>query len=616
MPNERPDSAIMSCLAASLFVLCACPPSSSGCSDGGTLCAGRCVALDSTLSSCGACGHACAADETCAAGTCRSTDASLSGLSASVGALTPGFSSEVSSYRLTVPLLTSAIRLTPRARSPRAAITVDGQRVPSGEPSADLARPNLVSTPIYVQVTAEDGVTQRGYRVLPLWRDLQTLSASNPSSGGCFGEVLAVSGDTLVVGEPCPPDGGLLDAGVAPGGTVSAFVRADGAWVFQGNLDPGGLEGYLPGDTPGPLVSFGASVAISGDTVVVGAPLEAPRDLPGPGGQPIDSGAVYVFVRANGVWHRQAHLVPAHPVSGERFGAAVSVFGDLLVVGAPDESGASTGVDGDPADQRASASASGAAFVFNRRGAGWDQQAYLKASNTGRGDSLGASVAASRELVAVGAPGEASSATGIDGDQSSDGAPGSGAAYAFGRAGGAWSQVAYLKASNTDRGDAFGTAVAMQGSFLAVGAPGEASAATGIDGDQTDNSQPRAGAVYLFEWADIGWFQAGYVKAGNPHLPFDAFGSSVALAGPHLAIGAPHEQSPQIGVVGHSPSSGRAVFGAAYLFTASSAQWQQRGWIKPPDPRSTCGPLVAVSTDGALLLQGTTAAHQGVVYAY
>jgi hypothetical protein len=125
------------------------------------------------------------------------------------------------------------------------------------------------------------------------------------------------------------------------------------------------------------------------------------------------------------------------------------------------------------------------------------QQAYLKASNTDSGDNFGVTVALSGDTVIVGAGGEASNATGINGDQSNDSAPSAGAAYVFARNGATWAQQAYLKASNTDANDIFAS-VAFSGDTVVVGAPYEASNASGINGDQTDNSAPQAGAVYVF----------------------------------------------------------------------------------------------------------------------
>ncbi|MCB1205831.1 MAG: FG-GAP repeat protein, partial [Verrucomicrobiae bacterium] len=110
------------------------------------------------------------------------------------------------------------------------------------------------------------------------------------------------------------------------------------------------------------------------------------------------------------------------------------------------------------------------------------QQAYLKAFNTGAGDSFGGSVAVSGDTVVVGAPNEDSNTTGVNSVPDDDGsADFSGAAYVFVRSGGSWSQQAYLKPSNTGAGDAFGNSVSVSGDTVVVGAPSEDSKTTGVD---------------------------------------------------------------------------------------------------------------------------------------
>src|SRR5258708_6053667 len=135
-----------------------------------------------------------------------------------------------------------------------------------------------------------------------------------------------------------------------------------------------------------------------------------------------------------------------------------------------------------------SAVESGAAYVFVRSGTNWKQQAYLKASNTGVGDNFGYSVAASGDTVVVGARVESSNATGVNGNQNDNSAASSGAAYVFVRSGTNWNQQAYLKASNTGLGDFFGWSAALSGDTIALGAYTESSSATGINGNQSDNS--------------------------------------------------------------------------------------------------------------------------------
>jgi hypothetical protein len=109
-------------------------------------------------------------------------------------------------------------------------------------------------------------------------------------------------------------------------------------------------------------------------------------------------------------------------------------------------------------------------------------------------------LSADGNTMAVGAPWEDSNAIGVNGNQAGNSSPASGAVYVFSRSGSTWLQQAYVKASNTEGGDFFGWSVALSadGNTLAVGATNEASNATGIGGDQTNNSASNAGAVYLY----------------------------------------------------------------------------------------------------------------------
>jgi hypothetical protein len=134
--------------------------------------------------------------------------------------------------------------------------------------------------------------------------------------------------------------------------------------------------------------------------------------------------------------------------------------------------------------------------VFARAGTTWRQQAYLKASNAEASDIFGFAVELVGNTLAVGAPGEASAATGVDGNQLDNTARPAGAVYVFARAGTTWTQEAYVKASNTGINDSFGQAISLAGNTLVVGAPGEASAAAGLDGDQANNTAAASGAFY------------------------------------------------------------------------------------------------------------------------
>jgi hypothetical protein len=123
----------------------------------------------------------------------------------------------------------------------------------------------------------------------------------------------------------------------------------------------------------------------------------------------------------------------------------------------------------------------------------------LKASNTDGGDNFGRSVSLEKDLLAVGASLEDSNATGVHGGQDDNSAGKSGAVYLFTRNNGEWSQIAYVKASNSNADDQFGASVAVTAETLAVGAPLEGSSAVGVNSNQADNTASGAGAVYVFE---------------------------------------------------------------------------------------------------------------------
>ena len=157
------------------------------------------------------------------------------------------------------------------------------------------------------------------------------------------------------------------------------FVRSGTAWSQQAELTAadGAANDY-----------FGTSVAISGSTVVVGAPSKNSS-----------TGAAYVFVRSGTAWSQQAELTAADGASGDSFGTSVAISGTTAMVGAPSKD-----------------SSTGAAYVFARSGTAWPQQAKLTAADATAGDQFGYWVGISGPTAVVGAPNRNS---------------GTGAAYAF-----------------------------------------------------------------------------------------------------------------------------------------------------------------------------------------
>jgi hypothetical protein len=383
-------------------------------------------------------------------------------------------------------------------------------------------------------------------------------------------------------------------------GTVSILV-ADGSARYPLTIDPTfAQQAYLKASNPDADDRFGYSIAISGDTVAVGAPFENSVATGVNGNQgdntASDSGAVYVFVRNTGTWSQQAYIKASTIDSGDRFGYSVAISGDTVAVGAPGEDSVATGVNGNQGDN--TASHSGAMYVFVRNAGIWSQQAYIKASTIDSGDEFGYSVAISGDTVAVGAPGEDSVATGVNGNQGNNTASHSGAMYVFVRNAGTWSQQAYIKASTIDSGDLFGWDVSVSGDTIVVGARWEDSGATGVGGSQSDNTMSGAGAAYVFVRSGGTWSQQAYLKASNTQID-DLFGSSVAVSGDTAVVSANGEDSNTSGVNGDQSNNLASDAGAAYVFVRSGGTWSQQAYLKASntDALDNFGNDVALSGD-------------------
>ncbi|MEO7730647.1 MAG: FG-GAP repeat protein, partial [Kofleriaceae bacterium] len=323
------------------------------------------------------------------------------------------------------------------------------------------------------------------------WVQQAKLTASDGGANDTFGSAVALSGDTAVIGAKSDDDA-ASDAGAA-----YVFVRTGTTWTQQAKLTAGDAASND---------QLGMSVAVAGDTAVVGTVNENEHGD--------RAGAAYVFARAGTAWTQQAKLTAADGAEADQFGISVAVSGDTAVVGAwgdddlgassgsayvfvragtswsqqaklnaadgaaIDEVGVSVAVDGDTAligavfhEDR------GAAFVFVRAGTSWSQQAELTADDAAQGDNFGDAVALVGNTALIGAPSD------------SDLGAASGSAYVFARTGTSWSQQAKLTASDGASVDLFGVSVALSGTTAVVGALGN---------DQRGSS---AGAAYVFATA-------------------------------------------------------------------------------------------------------------------
>lgn len=209
------------------------------------------------------------------------------------------------------------------------------------------------------------------------------------------------------------------------------------------------------------------------------------------------------------------------------------------------------------------------------------QLTYLKASNAEALDlfSQGA-LAISGNTVVVGASREASSARTINGNGSNNSAAEAGAAYVFVKTSTGWTQQAYLKASNADQYDLFGWSVAIDGDTVVVGARYEASGASGVNGNQSDNSRGLSGAAYVFVRSGNTWSQQAYLKASNP-AAVSLFGDKVCILENTIVVGAINESSAGAGVNGSQTyNSNYGYAGAAYVFVRSGTSWSQQAYLK------------------------------------
>ena len=438
------------------------------------------------------------------------------------------------------------------------------------------------------------------------------FKASNAESGDYFGSYLAISADgTTMVVSAYSEDSGAQGVG---GDQSDNFTPKSGAaYVFVREGDTWTQQAYLKASNTDQDDSFGV-VAISGngDTIAVGAYYEdGVLNDPTINGA-TDSGAVYVFQREAGEWSQEAYLKALNNLPLTAFGStlALSADGNTLAVGVEDEDSSAIGINQNP--WLGTAENSGAVYVYSREYGEWGHRAYLKASNADEGDRFGAAVALSADgnTLAVGATLEESQFPGIDGDQSDDSFY-SGAAYVFTRRDDSWTQQAYIKASNPGQQDHFGYAIALSldGDTLAVGAPFERSAATEIDGDQSNDEAFGAGAVYVFSRSNQTWQQDAYLKAPNAESS-DVFGISLALSGDGgvLVAAAQGEQSGDAGCFADPTDNSKDKSGAAYVFTRVTGTWTHRSYLKAPNSNSDYrfGGQVGLTVDGGTLVIGAS----------
>jgi len=363
------------------------------------------------------------------------------------------------------------------------------------------------------------------------------LTASDAAVGDFLGWSVSISGDTAIVGSRLDDHAGGTDAGSA-----YVFVRSGGVWTQQQKLV---ASDAAASDW------FGISIALSGDTAVVGAYQDDHA-----GGT--NAGSVYVFVRSGAVWAQQAKLVASDAAASDLFGQSVSISSDTIIVGAHQ-------------DDHAAGSNAGSAYAFVRSGGVWTQQAKLTAADAAANDLFGYSVSISGDTAIVGAYFD-DHAGGIN----------SGSAYVFLRSSGAWAEQTRLTASDAAQADNLGSSVSVAGDTAVVGAHG------------ADHSfQAEAGAAYVYTRSGGIWSQQAKLVASDPGGS-DQFGFSVSCSGDTAVVGSWRDTH-----------TGGSIAGSAYVFARSGAVWSQQSKLIASDAAAADGFGCAVSVDGDSIVIGS-----------
>lgn len=485
------------------------------------------------------------------------------------------------------------------------------------------------------------------------WEQEAFVKAPNAQSADFFGRAIAISGDTLVVGADWEDSN---DTSITNGTTASAdnsAANSGAVYVFRRSGSTWVQEAFIKAPNTDSNDFFGSAVAISGDTLVVGAYAEDSNQSTITNGTTAssdnsfsDPGAAYIFRRTGTTWAQEAFLKAANIDQIDRYGISVAIDGDTVVVGATEEdSNQTTITNGSTASANDSLLESGAVYVYRRAGVTWSQEAYLKAPNANANDFFGQRVAISGDTLVVSAIQEASNQATITngaGASSDNSAPNAGAVYVFRRSGSTWTNEAYIKPSNMDSNDTFGASIAVSGDTIAVGAIGESSNQITVTNGSTassDNSASNSGAVYIFKRTGVNWDQEAYLKAPNAEAG-DSFGFSVGLSGNSLVVGARSESSNQTTIThGPSASANNSVSsaGAAYVFKRTGANWVAEAYLKAPvvstanefygHSCSLDGDTVVVGaynedsnqtsvTNGATASSDNSAAEAGAAYVY
>ncbi len=415
--------------------------------------------------------------------------------------------------------------------------------------------PKQVATPIATASAASETSISA-----PMTLPSGLITVATNIGGLNAGRSLAMQGDLLFVGVPfgIPTD--------FPG-AVQIFRRTGTDWNLESRLLPSSSDNAQ---------FFGYSLAVSRDTLVVGAPGNLSSNSV--------AGSVYVFRQQGTNWSREALLRGNAGTNGDEFGFSVAVNADSLIVGAP----------GYPS----AGAHSGAAFIFQRTNTVWIQHPILTSPEKAALDYFGQSVAINGTAAVVGAP----RGRGLEIPSKS------GAAYSFTRSGSTWHWTTRLLSSTRYNGDLFGTTVAAGDNYFVVGAPGP---------NPTDNTDSKLNLRVACVFTNVQTSFPNTITESarlSPaaSAPFEMFGLTVSADGPRIRVGAP------LAIEVLTPLG---AGGAAYVFDRHGYHWTQVGRLASPDGQrgDAFGAIGAVSSNWvavAAFAHANTNAASGTSYLF
>jgi len=442
----------------------------------------------------------------------NNSNADLESLTFSTGTLSPTFDKNTTEYTLKLHLDTTELTLTPTAVAGiwpliRISITTSPRVYPvvSGNESTGITIEPGTSV-LTVKVKSPDKKVEKSYNITitkAVTDEESLLRGSDTANSDEFGTSIAVSGDTMVVG--AQQQGGVGNYI----GAAYVFTRSGTTWVQEAKLT---ASDGAPDDL------FGISVSIYGNTIAVGAQYESTTQN--------RSGAVYIYTRSGSTWTEQLKIKAPTIGADYYFGTSVAVYDGVLVVG----------------EINHNSDYSGAIHIYEGSGSSWPYVTTLTASDAVANNMFGTSVAASAGTIVVGS----------DGNNNN-----TGAVYVITNSTGTWIERAILVAAGSYPFCYAGYSVAIYGTLIVIGAPGESTVANA------------SGAFYMFAGSDATWVQQGTIFKANTPVADDYMGLSVAIDGNIIVAGAPGIATP--------PATGR---GSVYVFMRNSSY----SWIQAGDP--------------------------------